>query len=914
MPLGHKRRAFSKVSAAAPFDSLRVLKLLLAALLRLADLHSSPPGLHYDEAADMLLGRDIAFYGYQPFPVVEAYSGREALFYYLAVPMLHIFGTDVFATRLTSALLGILTVAVTFALGRAMFKGHPYAALIALCGGAWLAVNGAQVWLTRQGFRTSPQPLLEALALWCLFIALRRERGWARSAALGGFFGGAALYTYMAARIFPLWLLLPLGALLLIDTRRALRLRQSALFLAVLAITALPITLFYLSKPEVFLDRLAQVTESDVSALTLLESLRLHAEMFFLRGDPLLRYNLAPERPWFDPISGVLMLIGFGAALRLYLRRAEPTILRIAALCVLLAPLLILPSVVAVGGLPPSHMRSVAMVPLIFFAPALGIAALVARVPRLRYGIAGLVLLLALHTWSDYRAWASRADLFYDAHGDMQLIGQWLEANLAPDEVAYIVSAFYNHPTVLAHRLDHSRIRWLMAEHLIIPPEGEQALYLFPRTVSSPHESTFASDARVARLQALDGPDGAPAFTVYRLQGGTERRSAPSRSFGGFLSAGDALTSFEGRGGQMIQVSFAWDVLQKPDRTDLTPVVALRDPLGEEIARFHPYFEQSDRLRASERLIIALDVPLPLGALSGTYTLHTAWLSRSSGALLPLVDAQNRFSGLWAEAARIAVGPSAPREAPPQGLALSPYLYAALSAPPQPTEQGDWLRFTVTWQALQAPGAQPDLILSAHPPDGTPIRLWQGQPVRDSYPFAQWRTDEYLVERYAIRLPPELPAGDYTLRLSLADRTVFEAPLRVIGVVRRYDRPDLPPCDARFCEQIALIGCQIVRDGAAVHIRLAWQALSTPEADFTLTVQALNADGSLFSQQDGPPAIRPTTRWLAGEVFESTHTLATPPDGTLRLIAALYTAEDGRRLPVRVAGETIGDAAPLTGE
>ncbi|PJF33500.1 MAG: hypothetical protein CUN49_18430, partial [Candidatus Thermofonsia Clade 1 bacterium] len=107
--------------------------LLIAAFLRLAELRRFPPALHYDEAADMLLGRDIAFYGYQPFPVVEAYSGREALFYYLSVPMLRIFGTDIFATRLTSALLGILTVAVTLALGRAMFRAHRHGALIALC-------------------------------------------------------------------------------------------------------------------------------------------------------------------------------------------------------------------------------------------------------------------------------------------------------------------------------------------------------------------------------------------------------------------------------------------------------------------------------------------------------------------------------------------------------------------------------------------------------------------------------------------------------------------------------------------------------------------------------------------------------------------------------------------------------------
>lgn len=889
--------------------------LLMAAFLRLAELRRFPPALHYDEAADMLLGRDIAFYGYQPFPVVEAYSGREALFYYLSVPMLRLFGTDIFATRLTSALLGILTVAVTLALGRAMFRDHRHGVLIALCGGAWLAVNGAQVWLTRQGFRTSPQPLLEALALWCLFIALRRHKHWALSAALGGFFGGAALYTYMAARVFPLWLPLPLIALVLIDSRRALRLRQIGLFFTVLALTALPIALFYLSKPEVFLDRLTQVAQADSDAPTLLESLWLHAQMFFLRGDPLLRYNLYPERPWFDPISGALMLIGFGTALWTALQRAKAPLVRVAVLCVLLSPLLIAPSVVAVSGLPPSHMRSVAMVPLIFFAPALGVAALIGRLPRLRYALIALVPILALHTWSDYRAWASRADLFYDSHGDMQLIGQWLEAHLPPETTAYIASEFYNHATVLAHKVDHSRIRWLMTEHLILPPEGESALYFFPRTVRSPFREMLAADQSAVPLEALNGADGAPAFAVFQWRGETGRSKVQGISFAGLLQSADAQARYSGRGGATTQALLAWDAQQTPDRADLTPVIALHDPFGEEIARFHPYFEQSDRLRAGERLIIALDVPIPLGAPRGTYTLHTTWIKRSDGAPLPLVDAENRFSGLWAEEARIEVQPSAPREAPPQGVAILPNLYAMLSAPPQATEQGDWLRFTLTWQATDAPNAQPDLILSLQSSDGAPIRLWQGQPLRDTYPFVQWRADEYLVERYAVRLPPDLPAGDYTLRLSLADQTVFEAPLRVIEVERRYEAPNLPPCTFHFGDQIALIGCQIEREGDAARIRLAWRALKAPEADFTVTVQALNADGSLFSQHDAPPAPRLTSRWLTDEVFESSYTLSLPPDGTFRLIVALYIPEDGRRLPVRDSqGSVIGDSAPLTGE
>ena len=56
--------------------------------------------------------------------MVEAYQGREVLFYYLNAPLLSLFGDDIFTLHLSSALMGFLTIAVSMALGRAMFRGE----------------------------------------------------------------------------------------------------------------------------------------------------------------------------------------------------------------------------------------------------------------------------------------------------------------------------------------------------------------------------------------------------------------------------------------------------------------------------------------------------------------------------------------------------------------------------------------------------------------------------------------------------------------------------------------------------------------------------------------------------------------------------------------------------------------------
>ncbi|MFN8418650.1 MAG: hypothetical protein U0528_05310 [Anaerolineae bacterium] len=77
----------------------------------------------------------------------------------------------------------------------------------------------------------------------------------------------------------------------------------------------------------------------------------------------------------------------------------------------------------------------------------------------------------------------TRADLFYDSDGDLDLAAEWLEQNAGADTLIYIASTYYQHPTVLAHPLDSSRIRWMMAEHIFLPPSDREGILIFPRSV-----------------------------------------------------------------------------------------------------------------------------------------------------------------------------------------------------------------------------------------------------------------------------------------------------------------------------------------------------------------------------------------------------------------------------------------------
>jgi hypothetical protein len=65
------------------FFWLLVATLLIAAFLRLWQLDTLPPGLHYDEAADTIIAQQIARGESAPI-FVAAYTGKEVLFFYWA--------------------------------------------------------------------------------------------------------------------------------------------------------------------------------------------------------------------------------------------------------------------------------------------------------------------------------------------------------------------------------------------------------------------------------------------------------------------------------------------------------------------------------------------------------------------------------------------------------------------------------------------------------------------------------------------------------------------------------------------------------------------------------------------------------------------------------------------------------------
>jgi len=430
-----------------PFTVALLLVLLVAAGLRLYRLPELPVGLHYDEAANGILAGEIAR-GTRTPVFIPSYTGKEVLFFYWAGLWMRLLGVTPLALRLSAATAGLATVAATVWAVRELLHGaaalpfHPDGAAalpfhlngqrganwVALLTGAFLATSFWHLILSRYGFRAVAQPLLQALTVASLWRGLRLSSpplppklgGKGRGEGVGkgglpwlllaGLLCGLSAYTYLAARAFPIPLAAALLTLILADRgHRRARLGQVAIFVAVAALTLTPLAHYWLTHPGSFLTRTQQVAAASWAAAW--DGIRACLGMFFLRGDPYIRFNL-PHRPLFDPITAILFLLGL-IALILNVKRQTSNVKSAAprppvslsprppvplsprlpvsssplplASCIFLLtylPIMLLPSALAVGDVTPSNLRAAGLLPFIYLFPALGLWAILNAVHR----------------------------------------------------------------------------------------------------------------------------------------------------------------------------------------------------------------------------------------------------------------------------------------------------------------------------------------------------------------------------------------------------------------------------------------------------------------------------------------------------------------------------------------------------
>ncbi len=230
--------------------------IIIAALLRLWQLGSTPPSPDWDEAAlgynaysVLKTGRDE--YG-TLFPLsLRSYDDyKPPLYMYLAIPPIALFGLETWAVRLPSALAGVLAVIGTYYLTRELLKhankvssfgiwhlafGIPATAMLLLAISPW------HIQFSRIAFEANIGVTINIWAVWAFLKGLHQRK----MLLVSAFLFGLGLYAYHSERIF-----VPLLVLLLawVFRRELFSEKRSVLFAVVIgALTVIPLLTVFLN-------------------------------------------------------------------------------------------------------------------------------------------------------------------------------------------------------------------------------------------------------------------------------------------------------------------------------------------------------------------------------------------------------------------------------------------------------------------------------------------------------------------------------------------------------------------------------------------------------------------------------------------------------------------------------------------
>jgi 4-amino-4-deoxy-L-arabinose transferase-like glycosyltransferase len=369
-----------------------LLILALATFLRLFELTTIPPPLHFDEAMNgndamenLENGHIDVFYPQN--------GGREGLYINIETALIYLFGPEPWLMRLPAAIFGILTV-----WGMYLLVAELLSVPIGLLASFFIATSFWHVLFSRLGLRAVSAPFFAVWTLYVLLDAMRRARDGRPTTArivLAGFLCGVGFYTYIAYRVMPALVALVFVYWLLQSRRSALRALSAFTFTALA--TVAPLAFYFVRHPDTLLHRSAEVSilNQPHPATELLLNIWKTIQMLFTRGDFDWLHNIAYRPVVFFPVA-LLFAAGLVVAVLEICRRDR------------WFPYSLMLAWVAVGALPavlssenmPSAIRSILMIPAIFTLAAVGAYRayewLAMRAPLQVIQIASAVLLVAL--------------------------------------------------------------------------------------------------------------------------------------------------------------------------------------------------------------------------------------------------------------------------------------------------------------------------------------------------------------------------------------------------------------------------------------------------------------------------------------------------------------------------------------
>jgi hypothetical protein len=750
--------------------SARLGLLLFAWALLLFRLDEVPPGFQHDQTFTVLDALQVLqghFSIYFP-----ANFGREPLFMYSAAAVIRAIGEHfVWSLRFTGVLWGMAGLAATLALAR---RYLPEAG--ALVAGALLAASFWFLMATRLGLE--PIALLVLAIVYLYLLDRGLERPSLRMLAAAGFAGGAAVYTYLAART--LFLVIPVlllyeGVVWIRQGRspggrrpeQTARLTGLLLALALMLVVSAPLLIYLGAHPAAADARVRELGGPVSAALRgdlrpLLANALDTIRSIVWTGSRLLpyQYNI-PGRAALQPILAVFFLVGLIATLLRVRERRE--ILLLAALLLGIGPSL-------VTGADALYMRAIYALPLLYILAARGLwtagslaGRAFSRAPasapaggpvgsRGALTVAAGVLLAGLLLWHTAESgaayflhWANAEQTQRIYNADFRAAARYLneqpasgEVFIGTDRLIDLDSRTYDlYLADLDAKAEQRRprradVNWFsLPESPALPTDGHDALYLMPSNADAPPSLQLLAPHGGEQFQ-IPAPGGQqPLLRGYRLSGEAVQRALDEmgvRPAAERVTFGDALRldalglRDEGAGGELITrwtVLGPWPRSARPGYPFPGPKLALSllDDTGYKWTQADvPTSLPAQTWRQGQTLVERIPFSIPADLPPGEYEVRLAMYDDEGGPLSMRNDA-------GAEVGTPPIAGTLQIEARPRGDApVPPY-------PVRETRAGADLRPLGSWESpekLEA-GVPADLHVSwqaLQPLETAGLRFW----------------------------------------------------------------------------------------------------------------------------------------------------------------------------------------------
>lgn len=346
-----------------------------------------PVSLSFDEVefAKLALSlQDTHFILYSP----QA-TGHTTLYFYILLISLKLFGISTLALRLPSALFGIGSVVVFYALMKKVFKKIE---IVFFSTFAFLSLHWF-ITFSRFSFEATFLLFLELISLYSFVVFLEKKD--IRFLVFSSIFAGLAFHSYTPGRLF---FLVPLIVLILKK-----QIRQLMIFLIPFLILALPLVFYLIFNPDLRVSQLSILTNPSLSATQKLLSIADNSVrttlMFVFHGDMNGRHNY-PGKAALNPIIGLLFIGGIAEIIRRY-KKYPYSFMFIVYCAVSIIPTLFTPP-----SENPNMLRTFTAIPAVVYLIGVAIAYILERFKRQKNVVIALIsIALILSTLYELRTY-----------------------------------------------------------------------------------------------------------------------------------------------------------------------------------------------------------------------------------------------------------------------------------------------------------------------------------------------------------------------------------------------------------------------------------------------------------------------------------------------------------------------------